>query len=77
MTKRLRRYSASTTNKRLKEGRGQGRGANYMPWLLIHDVPSKGLAWRRKGWKTERTHHLLSGLEDDYFLNTGLESFGN
>jgi hypothetical protein len=54
MAKRPRRYSDSTTDKRIKEGRGQGRGAKYKPWLCIHDVPSKGRAWRTKGWKTER-----------------------
>lgn len=68
MPKRLRRISESTIDKRLKEGRGQGKAANYLPWLFIHDVPSKGLAWRRKGWTTGRTHHLLSNHEDDYFL---------
>jgi TnsA-like endonuclease N terminal/TnsA endonuclease C terminal len=39
-----------------------------MPWLFTHDVASMGRAWRRKGWKTGRTHHLLSDREDDYFL---------
>ena len=68
MAKPQRRWSESTIEKRLKEGRGSGRGANYLPWLFIHDVPSKGRSWRRKGWKTGRPHHLLSDLEDDYFL---------
>src|SRR5713101_3462125 len=68
MSKRLRRYGESTTDKRIKEGRGQGRGANYLPWLYIHDVPSRGRAWRTKGWKTGRPHHLLSDLEHDYQL---------
>jgi len=36
--------------------------------MYIHDVPSKGRAWRTKGWKTRRTHHLLSDFEHDYFL---------
>ena len=68
MAKRLRRYSESTTDKRTKQGRGQGRGAEYMPWLYTHDVPSKGRAWRTKGWKTGRPHHLLSDFEHDYQL---------
>lgn len=25
-----------------KEGRGLGRGAEYKPWLMIYDLPSKG-----------------------------------
>lgn len=68
MGKRKRTMTEATIKKRLQEGRGTGKGKNYLPWLFIHDVPSKGLAWRRKGWKTERTHHLLSGHEDDFFL---------
>lgn len=47
----------------LKEGRGQGEGATYKPWLTVRDVPSKGRAAREKGWKTGRTHHLLSNHE--------------
>jgi hypothetical protein len=39
-----------------------------LPWLFTHDVPSTGRAWRTKGWKTGRTHHLLSDFEHDYQL---------
>lgn len=53
--------------RRKSEGRGSGRGANYKPELYIHDVPSQGLATRIQGWKTNRTHHLLSKLELHYF----------
>ncbi len=59
---------ASAIDKRLKAGRGQGRGAKYKPWLYIHDVASTGRAWRTKGWKTGRPHHLLSDFEHDYQL---------
>jgi TnsA endonuclease N terminal/TnsA endonuclease C terminal len=68
MAKRSRVMTESVIQKRLQEGRGSGRGKEYLPWLFIHDVPSRGLAWRRKGWKTGRSHHLLSNCEDDYFL---------
>lgn len=47
----------------VKEGRGQGEGGAYKPWLTVRDVPSKGRAAREKGWKTGRTHHLLSNHE--------------
>jgi len=50
-----------------KEGRGQGEGENYKPWIYIQDFPSIGLSTRGKGWKTNRIHHFLSKLERDYF----------
>jgi hypothetical protein len=50
-----------------KEGRGQGKGEYYKPWINIQDFPSIGLVTRGKGWKTNRIHHFLSKLERDYF----------
>lgn len=67
MAKRQRRINAAVIDKRLREGRGQGKGAAYSPWLHIQDVPSQGLTHRIKGWKTEREHHFLSTLECDFF----------
>ncbi|HTL89558.1 MAG TPA: TnsA endonuclease N-terminal domain-containing protein [Leptolyngbya sp.] len=67
MAKRKRDTNAATTENRLKEGRGHGKGAHYKPWLHIQDVPSQGLSSRIKGWKTGRTHHLLSELETSFF----------
>ncbi|PLX85591.1 MAG: heteromeric transposase endonuclease subunit TnsA [Desulfuromonas sp.] len=54
--------------KRLKEGRGQGRGKDYLPYLRVQDVPSLGFVTRAKGWKTGRVHHLMSNHEFNYFL---------
>ena len=51
-----------------KEGRGQGHGADYRPWLTIQDVSSRGLSSRIKSEKTGRDHHLLSDVETDTFL---------
>ena len=67
MAKRRRETNQITIDKRIREGRGQGRGSDYKPWLLVQDVPSQGLATRIKGWKTKRVHHLLSNLELSYF----------
>jgi hypothetical protein len=66
MAKRKRSTDLQTIAKRLKEGRGDGRGASYQPWLQIQDVPFQGLASRIKGWKTGREHHLMSNLESSY-----------
>ncbi|HEY9694168.1 MAG TPA: TnsA endonuclease N-terminal domain-containing protein [Oculatellaceae cyanobacterium] len=67
MAKRKRTTTEKTIEKWLREDRGQGRGKDYIPWLSIQDVPSQGLATRKKGWKTQRVHHLMSNLELDYF----------
>jgi hypothetical protein len=47
----------------LKQGRGTGTGKEYKPWLTIRDLPSEGRSHRIYGFKTQRTHHLLSDLE--------------
>lgn len=51
----------------LKEGRGQGKGDRYKPWILIHDFPSRGISARVPGRTTGRIHHLLSRIEEFYF----------
>jgi hypothetical protein len=68
LPKRNRASTERNIKKRIADGRGQGRKDDYIPWLLIHDVPSQGLATRVKGWKTRRTHHFMSKLEWLYFF---------
>lgn len=51
----------------IRNGRGQGEGANYQPWLTIHDVPSRGRSHRIQNPYTGRTHHFFSDLEARYF----------
>jgi hypothetical protein len=63
MAKRKRRTTKQSIDKRIREGRGRGRLADYSPWLHIQDVPSRGLVTRIKGWKSGRVHHVLSLLE--------------
>lgn len=46
-----------------KEGRGDGTGPAYKPWLTIRDVSSTGRSHRVFGRVTNRIHHLLSDLE--------------
>jgi hypothetical protein len=67
MAKRNRNTTQISIDKRIKAGRGAGRLSNYIPWLHIQDVASKGLASRVKGWKTQRVHHFMSLLELMYF----------
>lgn len=51
-----------------KEGRGQGVGRDYKPWLCVQDVPSSGLSHRVPSLKSGRVIHLLSKLEYAAFL---------
>lgn len=68
MAKRTRNNSTERNiEKWIKEGRGQGEGADYKPWLEIQDVASNGYATRNLGWKTRRKHHFLSDFELHYF----------
>lgn len=55
-------------DKRIKEGRGQGTGKDYKPFIYVHEVSSKGRVHRILGYKTKRIHHLLSDLELAIFL---------
>lgn len=52
----------------IKEGRGQGFGKNYKPWITVRDVSSEGRSHRIYGYKSQRTYHLLSDLELAAFL---------
>ena len=54
---------------RIKEGRGQGHGKDYIPWLTVQEVPSSGRSHRIYSHKTGRVHHLLSDLELAVFLS--------
>ncbi len=67
MAKRKRTTNQAVIEKRLQEGRGQGSGADYKPWLTIQDVSSSGLSKRILGVTTKRRHELLSQLESNYF----------
>ena len=53
--------------KYINEGRGQGLGKDYIPWIKIQHFPSNGRVSRIKSWKTGRVHHFLSDLETKYF----------
>jgi hypothetical protein len=58
-----------TIERLYKEGRGQGRGANFLPWLTIYNVASTGRSHRIFGSrKNGRIHHLLSDIECRLFL---------
>ncbi len=64
MAKRKRSHAIE---KRIKDGRGQGVGLEYKPWLTIQDVSSLGRSTRLKGIKIPRQYEFLSDLERNYF----------
>jgi len=68
MAKRRRRVTEKLIKKWLKEGRGQGEGAQYKPWLTIQDVPSHGRCHRIRDLHNGRVHHFLSDLELHIYL---------
>ena len=67
VAKRLRTWNQAKFDKYMQEGRGQGTGAGYLPWITIHDFSSRGIVSRIKGIKTGRVHHFLSRNELYYF----------
>ena len=66
--KRIRTWNESVYQRFIHEGRGQGIGSDYIPWIRIQDFPSKGMVSRINGAKTGRVHHLLSNNEMRLFF---------
>ncbi|MFE8698291.1 TnsA endonuclease C-terminal domain-containing protein [Cytobacillus sp. FJAT-53684] len=62
-------WKNNTKIKRLMaEGRGQGVGSDYIPWIKTNEFSSKGRATRIFGVKTGRLHHLNSDNQYRAFL---------
>lgn len=67
MAKRSNNWDSNKLDRWIKEGRGQGEGENYKPWLTIQDFPSMGRVTRVFGWTTNRIHHFFSDTQLKYF----------
>ena len=67
MAKHQRMWNHTVYNKYLREGRGQGAGISYSPWIRVQDFPSLGMVSRVSGTTTGRVHHLMSNLELSLF----------
>lgn len=63
MAKNKRAWNHSIFNKYIREGRGQGIGVDYTPWIHVQDFPSLGMVSRVSGKTTGRIHHLMSNIE--------------
>lgn len=68
MTRLRYAFDEARVQRFIAEGRGQGFGADFRPWLQIQDVPSSGRSHRPFGIKSRRVHHLLSDGEWKCFL---------
>lgn len=57
--------SEAWIKRRIAEGRGQGEGRHYKPWIQIgrHEFSSRGRSHLCPGAKCNREHHVLSDLE--------------
>ena len=67
MAKRSNDWDSNKLNRWIKEGRGQGEGKEYKPWLTVQDFPSMGRETRVFGWTTQRIHHFFSDTQLKYF----------
>ena len=67
MAKYRRIWNEKVYRRYIQEGRGQGKGKAYKPWLTVRDFPSLGMVSRIKGQTTGRVYHLMSGLETKMF----------
>lgn len=61
-------FTKATHERRLKEGRGQGDGALYRPYIRVQDFSSCGQSNRDFGQTTNRQYDLFSKLEHRIFL---------
>lgn len=67
MAKHRAAWTCQRYHKLIAEGRGQGTGVDYKPWLTIHDFASKGVVSRVWGRKAGRIHHFMSRNETAFF----------
>jgi hypothetical protein len=63
------RWSLKKLVYRLRKGFGQGFSSNYIPWIGIRDLSSKGTSTRMFSPKTGRKMEFLSNIERDIFLD--------
>jgi len=52
----------------IRQGRGQGLGASYQPWIKVGEFPNRTNSYRVKSLVTDRTHHYFSAIEYRHHL---------
>ena len=68
MSRGIQKWSEETIARLEKEGRGRGKGATYVPWILTTDLYSDGRTHSIYSEKTGRSHELLSDGELNAFF---------
>jgi hypothetical protein len=68
MRKRLDLHTEAGIARQIICGRGQGVGSDYLPWITVHDLPSKGYRTALYSHRLKRVVHLLSLLELGTFV---------
>jgi hypothetical protein len=63
MPRSKRDWTEEKRDRYMKEGRGQGSGRDYKPWIEVSDFSSSGRVSRDLGWKSNRVHYLMSDGE--------------
>src|SRR5690606_12027974 len=63
-----RKWTEDKVDRWIAEGRGQGVGPGYKPWLTVRDVPARGRRHRPFSQKFGRELQLVSDVEFGVFL---------
>jgi hypothetical protein len=61
-------WTEKKISKMQADGVGKGKRSDYVPWIQVKDVSSRGRSRRIWSPKTRRTHHLLSDVEYQLFV---------
>lgn len=68
MGRGVKKWTEEVIARKQREGRGQGKGASYSPWIHITDFHSAGRTHEPYSHKFGRTHQLLSDQEWKMFV---------
>lgn len=68
MARGIQKWNEDTITRLKAAGRGKGTGAQYLPWINVFDLSSRGRSRRVFSRKTGREHHLFSDVEWNTFL---------
>ena len=68
MARGPKKWDEATIERMYLEGRGEGVGPHYKPWIGVLEFSSRGRSRRVAGVKTGREHQLFSDVEWGLFL---------